>query len=73
MWFKNNNTRTKNNNTRCAKQNFIMLTYANINMKKNMIRLWGKIMLKINVEHVEGNENSYSYLYPFRDLVQGSF
>jgi len=38
MWFKNNNTRTKNKNTRCAKQTwkhiFIMLTYVNINMKK---------------------------------------
>jgi hypothetical protein len=38
MWFKNNNTKTKNNNTRCAKQTwkqiFIVLTYANMNMKR---------------------------------------
>jgi hypothetical protein len=40
MWFKNQNTRTKNKNTRCVKQTwkqiFIMLTYANVNMK----RIW---------------------------------
>jgi hypothetical protein len=38
MWFKNKNTKTKNNNTRCAKQTwkqiFIVLTYANMNMKR---------------------------------------
>jgi hypothetical protein len=41
MWFKNKNTRTKNKNTKCARQTwkwiFIMLTYANMNMKK----IWG--------------------------------
>jgi hypothetical protein len=30
-------------------------------------------MPKINVEHIEGNEGSYFYLYSFGDLVQGSF
>ncbi len=39
-----------------------MLTYAN--MKKHMTRLWCKIMPKTNVEHTEGNEWSYFYLYP---------
>jgi hypothetical protein len=38
MWFKNKNTRTKNKNMRCArsmwKHIFIMLTYANMNMKR---------------------------------------
>ncbi len=33
--------------------------------EKNMTRLWCKIMLKIGVEHNEGNEGSYFYLYPF--------
>jgi len=36
-------------------------------------RLWCKIMPKINVEQFEGNEGSYSYLYPFGDLGQKSF
>jgi hypothetical protein len=30
----------------------------------NMIRLWCKIVLKIGVEQIEGNERSYIYLYP---------
>jgi len=30
-------------------------------------------MPKISVEHIEGNEGSYFYLYPFGDLTQGSF
>jgi hypothetical protein len=32
-----------------------------------------QIVLKINVEQTEGNERSYSYLYPFGDLAHGSF
>ncbi len=38
-----------------------------------MTRLQCKNVPKINVEHTKGNEESYSYLYPFMDLVQGSF
>ncbi len=38
--------------------------------EKNMTRLWCEIMHKISVEHIEGNEGSYFYLYPFGDLVQ---
>jgi hypothetical protein len=30
-------------------------------------------MLKTNVEEIERNEGSYFYLYPFGDLVKGSF
>ncbi len=30
-------------------------------------------MPKIGVEQIEGNKKSYSYLYPFEDLAQGSF
>jgi hypothetical protein len=41
--------------------------------EKNMTRLWCKIVLKINVEQIEGNEGSYSYLYPFGYMAQGSF
>jgi hypothetical protein len=41
--------------------------------EKNMTRLWCKIVLKTNVEQIEGNGRSYFYLYPFGDLVQRSF
>jgi hypothetical protein len=52
------------------------LYYANISKhehEKNMTRLWCKIVPKISVEETEGNDGSYSYLYPFGDLAQGSF
>jgi hypothetical protein len=44
--------------------------------ENNMARLWYKIMLKIGVEYIEGNERnegSYFYLYRFKDLTQRSF
>ncbi len=50
--------------------------YANIckhKHEKNMTRLWCKIVLKTSVEHTKRNEGSYSNLYPFGDLTQGSF
>ncbi len=50
--------------------------YANIckhEHEKNMTRLWHKIVPKTNVGQIEGNEGSYSYLYPFRYVAQGSF
>jgi hypothetical protein len=50
-----------------------MLTYANMNMKINMTRLWCKIVLKTNVEQTKANERSYFYSYPFGDLTQESF
>jgi hypothetical protein len=50
-----------------------MLTYANMNIKKNMTRLWCKIVPKTNVEQTKGNEGSYFYLNPFGDLIQKSF
>ncbi len=49
--------------------------YANMckhEYEKNMTRLWCKIMLKTSVEQIEGNEGSYSYLYPCGDLTQGN-
>jgi len=52
------------------------LYYANISEhehEKNMTRLWCKIVPKTSVEETEGNDGSYSYLYPFGDLAQGSF
>jgi hypothetical protein len=52
------------------------LYYANIckhEHEKNMTRLWCKIVPKINVEQNLKNERSHFYLYPFGDLVQGSF
>ncbi len=33
--------------------------------ENNMTRLCCKIMFKINIEQIEGNEGSYFYLYPF--------
>jgi len=39
MWLKNNNTKIENKNTKCAKLTWkhisIMVTYANMNMKKH--------------------------------------
>jgi len=49
-----------------------MTTYANMNIKKIITRLWCKIVSKTNVEKAKGNEGSYFYLYPFGDLAQGS-
>ncbi len=50
-----------------------MLTYANMNMKKYMTRLWWKIVFKTNVEQTKANEGSYFYFYPFGDLAQENF
>jgi len=55
------------------KQIFIMLTNAKHEHEKNMTRLWCKIVPRIGVEQTKGNKGSYSYLYPFEDLAQGSF
>jgi hypothetical protein len=55
---------------------YLYLYYANIckhEHKKNLARLWCKIMLRIGVKKIEGSEGSYFFLYPFGDLAQGSF
>jgi hypothetical protein len=44
-----------------------------MNMKKNMTRLWCKIVLKIDVEQIKINERSHFYLFPFGNLVQKNF
>jgi hypothetical protein len=52
------------------------LYYVNIwkhEHEMNMTKLWCKIVPKTNVEHIEGSEGSYIYLYPFRDLAQRNF
>jgi hypothetical protein len=53
--------------------NFYYVNICKHEHEKKMTRLWFKIMPKISVEHTEGIEESYSYLYPFVDLVQGNF
>jgi hypothetical protein len=77
MWFKNKNTIIKNKNTRCVrhtwKQIFIMLTYANMNMKRTWENYGVRSCFKIGVEQTKRNGGPSSYLYLYRDLAQGSF
>jgi hypothetical protein len=59
-----------------SKTNMEYFYYVNIwkhKHEKNMTRLWCKIVPKINVEQIKGNERSYFYFYPFGDLTQGNF
>jgi len=56
-----------------VKINLYYATMCKHEHEKNMIRLWCKIMSKTSVEQIEKNEGSYSYLYSFGDLAQGSF
>jgi hypothetical protein len=51
---------------RWFKHNFILIIYE----KKGYVR---ESVSKTGVEYIKGNEGSYPYLYPIRDLVQGSF
>jgi hypothetical protein len=47
------------------------LYYVNIckhEYKKNMTRLWCKIVFKTGVEQTKQNEGSYFYSYPFENL-----
>jgi hypothetical protein len=55
-----------------VKMNFYYVNICKHEHKNNMIRLWCKIVLKIDIEHIERNEGSYFYLKPFRDLAQES-
>ncbi len=56
-----------------VKTNFYYVNVCKHELEKNITRLWCKIIPKTNVEKTKGNEGSYFYLYPFGDLVQGSF
>jgi len=60
-----------------CKTNVKMIIYSTNICKheheNNMTRLWCKIVPNIGVKQIERNEGSYSYLYLFGDLVQGSF
>jgi hypothetical protein len=56
-----------------VKTNIYYVNVCKHEHEKNLTRLWCKLMLKTIVEHTEGNEGSYSYLYPFRNLTQESF
>jgi hypothetical protein len=53
--------------------NFYYVNIYKHEHEKNMTRLWCKIVPKIGVEQIKGNEGSYSYVYPFGGLIQGSF
>ncbi len=55
------------------KMNFYYANICKHEHENNMTRLWCKIVWKIGVEQTKGNEGSYFYLYPFRDLAQGNF
>ncbi len=55
------------------KMNFYYVNICKHEHEKNMTKIWCKIVTKTNVEQTKGNERSYSYLYPFGNLVQGSF
>ncbi len=56
-----------------VKMDFYYVNICKHEHEKNMTRVWCKIVLKTNVEHIKGNEGSYFYLYPFRDLILKSF
>jgi hypothetical protein len=55
------------------KMNFYYVNICKHEHEKNITRLWCKIMFKTDVKHIKGNEKSYFYLYPFRDLAQKNF
>jgi hypothetical protein len=72
MWFKNKNTKTENNNTRCAKQTwkqiFIVLTYANMNMKRTWQGYGGRLCLKLvlnRLKEMRGPTFIYTLLYTY--------
>ncbi len=56
-----------------VKMDFYYINICKDEHEKNITRLWCKIVPKISVEQIERNERTYIYLYPFGDLVQGTF
>jgi hypothetical protein len=74
MIWKTKTQELKQEHKMCKTNMKLNFYYVNVcNHENNMTKLWCKIMPKVSVEHTKGNEGSYSYLYPFVDLVQGSF
>ncbi len=77
MCLKNKNIKTKNKNTRYAKltwkQTFIMLTYANMNMKITWQGYGVRLCLKLMLNILKEMKVPILILYPFEDLAQGSF
>jgi hypothetical protein len=68
MWFKKKNIRSKNKNTRCAwqmwKQIFIMLTYANMNMKRTWQGYDAKLCLKLMLNKLKEMKGPTSIYTP---------
>jgi hypothetical protein len=56
-----------------VKMNIYYFNMCKHEHEKNMARLWCKIVLKTNVEHIKRNEGSCFYLYAFGDLAQRNF
>jgi hypothetical protein len=56
-----------------VKTNFYYVNICKHEHEKNITSLWCKIVLKTNVKHIEGNNSSYFYLYPFKYLVSRNF
>jgi hypothetical protein len=67
MWLKNKNTRFAQQMWRWI---FIMLTYANMNMKRTWQGYGAKSCLRLMLNTLK---EMRGHLYPFEDLVQGSF
>jgi hypothetical protein len=58
---------------KCARQTwkwiFIMLTYANMNMKRIWQGYGVRLCLRLLLNTLKGNEGSYFYLHSFGDLA----
>jgi hypothetical protein len=75
--WKIKNIRIKNKNTRCAKQMWkriiIMLTYANMNMKRTWQGYGARLCLRLMLNRLKKMRGPTSILYPFGDLIQKRF
>ncbi len=70
------NAKAKTKNIKCARSKYNFF-YCNLKKckftKKNITRLWCKIVHYICVEQIKGSGGLYLYSYPFGDITQGSF
>jgi hypothetical protein len=66
MWFKNKNTITKNKDMRCVKQMwkqiFIMLTFANMNMKKTWQGYGARLCLRLVLNRLK-EMKGFTFIY----------